>query len=299
LRFFDHLALSTGGCAINCSLALAKLGVPCDTIARVGTDLLGDFVVAELARHGIATDGIVRDASVSTRSPSRASLRPASAASCIRRERTAGCARRMSRRSGCAAASSCLSPDDVMDALDGEPTAQVLAAARAAGARTLLDTVYVEATPRAEWQRRVLPALAHVDYFVPSHARRRRSPAWRTRRRSPAPSGRRARNVVIKLGAQGTFCRSADAWSGTCRRFTCRRSWTRRSRRLLECRVPGWPARESVNGRGRRLGNAVAAHAIQAAVLPAGVASLDVIRQFIARVHQPGSKRDQPPHPRR
>src|SRR5206468_4005778 len=66
LRLFDELTLTTGGCAINCSIALAKLGFPCDVVARVGRDMLGDFVVAELGRHGIAADGIARDANRST-----------------------------------------------------------------------------------------------------------------------------------------------------------------------------------------------------------------------------------------
>src|SRR4051812_33878982 len=66
LRFFDDLTLTTGGCAINCSIALSKLGFACDVIARVGRDMLGDFVVAELSRSSISTDGIARDPQRST-----------------------------------------------------------------------------------------------------------------------------------------------------------------------------------------------------------------------------------------
>jgi sugar/nucleoside kinase (ribokinase family) len=284
LRFFDQLTVSTGGCAINCSIALAKLGVPCDTIARVGTDMLGDFVVADLARHGIATGGIVRDAEAST----------AFTFACV----ASTGERCFFHTTG---ADSRLCPADiplarlrgrklvfvtgtmVMDALDGEPAAEVLAAARAAGAQTLLDTVYVEATPRAEWQRRVLPALAHVDYFVPSHAE------------ATAISGledvaaiardfqaRGARNVVIKLGAQGAFCRSAAGRAAHVPAF--------RVPQVVDTTGAGdcWSAGFLVGLRqnlpieeAARLGNAVAAHGIQAAGATAGVKPLGDIRAFM------------------
>ncbi|HNQ22613.1 MAG TPA: carbohydrate kinase family protein [Phycisphaerae bacterium] len=286
LRFFDQLALSTGGCAINCSLALAKLGVPCDTIARVGTDMLGDFVVAELARHGMATDGIVRDASTST----------AFSFACVASsgERCFFHTRGADDR---------LCPADVppewlggrqlvfvagtmvMEALDGEPTAQVLAAARAAGARTLLDTVYVEAMPRAQWQRRVLPALPYVDYFVPSHAE------------ATAISGLTdvaaiardfqacgARNVVIKLGAEGAFCRSAEGVEQHVPAF--------RVPQVVDTTGAGdcWSAGFLVGLREKlpmaeaaRLGNAVAAHGIQASGATAGVKPLGDVRAFMQR----------------
>jgi sugar/nucleoside kinase (ribokinase family) len=286
LRFFDQLTMSTGGCAVNCSLALAKLGVPCDTVARVGTDMLGDFVVAELARHGIATDGIVRDVSAST----------AFSFACV----ASTGERCFFHTTG---ADGRLCPADVppqqlrgrtlvfvtgtmlMDALDGEPTAQVLAAAQAAGAQTLLDTVFVEATPRAEWHRRVLPALPHVDYFIPSQA----EAIAITGLEDVAAIAREfqsrgARNVVIKLGAQGVFCRSA---AGTERHVPAFRV-----PQVVDTTGAGdcWSAGFLVGLRenmpmeqAARLGNAVAARAIQAAGATAGVEPLDAMRQFMGR----------------
>src|SRR5512140_1543510 len=147
LRFFDHLTMSTGGCAINCSIALAKLGVPCDVIARVGTDMLGDFVVAELTRHGVAADAIARDPAVSTAFTFAAVA--AHGERCFLH--TVGADARLGRAD--------VSPQALrgrrlvfvtgtmlMNSLDGEPTAALLSDARAAGAVTLLDTVYVEST---------------------------------------------------------------------------------------------------------------------------------------------------------
>ena len=286
LRFFERLTMSTGGCAINCSIALAKLGAPCDTIARVGADILGDFVVAELARHGLNTAGIVRDPQTST----------AFTFVCVSSagERcffhTMGADARLCR----ADVPSATLPGRklvfvagtmVMDDLDGEPTAALLTDARAAGVTTLLDTVYVETASRAEWQRRVLPALPHVDYFIPSHAEARAISGLE----DPSSIARDfqshgARHVIIKLGAQGAFCRDADG----------------REERVPALHVPKvvdttgagdcWSAgflaglREGLPiTHAARLGNAVAAQGIQAAGATAGVQSLAAAQASVSQ----------------
>jgi sugar/nucleoside kinase (ribokinase family) len=286
LRFFDQLTMSTGGCAINCSIALAKLGLPCDTIARVGADLLGDFIVAELARHGVNTAGMVRDPQAST----------AFTFVCVSTtgERcffhTPGADARLSRADVPSAALHgrkfvFVAGTMVMDALDGEPTAALLAEARAAGATTLLDTVYVEAAPWAEWERRILPALPHVDYFIPSRAEARALSGLE----DPSSIARQlqahgARNVAVKLGAEGAFCRDAagreehvpalcvprvvdTTGAGDC--------W---SAGFLAGLHEGLPMPQAA-----RLGNAVAVHGIQAAGATAGVPSLAVVRGALAR----------------
>ena len=289
LLFFEHLTISTGGCAINCSIALAKLGVSCDLVARVGADILGDFVVAELARHGVPGDGVVRDSSTSTAftfaavgsSGERSFLHTTGADARICRadvppDRLRG--RRLVFVTGAM----------VMDSLDGEPTAGLLSDARAAGATTLLDTVYVESASAAEWHRRIVPALPHVDYFVPSR------PEARAISGLEDPSAiardfqaRGAGNVVIKLGERGAFCRDAQG---------------------QERLVPAFPVEPVVDATGAGdcwsagflvglreglpleqaalLGNAVAAHGIQAPGATAGVEPLEAIRAFM-QTNQP------------
>ncbi len=286
LRFFDRLTLSTGGNAVNCSIALAKLGVQCDTIVRVGADLLGDFVVAELARHGIATDDVVRDGDAGT------AFTFACVASTGERSffHTTGADARLCR----ADVSSkklrgrklvFVTGTMVMDALDGAPTAEVLASAQATGAQTLLDTVYVEGLPREEWHRRVLPALPHVDYFVPSQSEACAISGledWSAIAREFQSCG--ARNVIIKLGEQGAFCRSEDG----------------RERHVPAFRVPNvvdttgagdcWSAGFLVGLRedlpieeAARLGNAVAAHGIQAPGATAGVKPMAAVQELLKK----------------
>jgi len=284
LRFFEHLTISTGGCAINCSIALAKLGLQCDVVARVGTDILGDFVAAELARHGVPTDGIVRDSSTSTAftfaavgsSGERSFLHTTGADARICRadvppDRLRG--RKLVFVTGAM----------VMDSLDGKPTAELLADARAAGATTLLDTVYVESASAAEWRRRILPALPHVEYFVPSRPEARAISGLEDLSAIARDfQARGAANVVIKLGERGAFCRDTQSRERLMPAFHVEPvvdatgagdCW---SAGFLVGLREGLPLEQAA-----LLGNAVAAHGIQAPGATAGVKPLAVIRAFM------------------
>jgi sugar/nucleoside kinase (ribokinase family) len=212
LRFFDELTFTTGGNAISCSIALTRLGVTADVVARVGTDLLGDFVVAELRRNGIAADGVVRDPRRSTSfsfvsvsaNGERSFLHTTGANTTLEASDASALLLRGKRFVF-------VTGTMLMDTLDGDQTAGLLRAARTAGASTLMDTVYVESATREEWRRRVLPALPELDFFVPSE------PEARGISGETDPAGMArvfrklgARNVVIKLGERGVLCASAS-----------------------------------------------------------------------------------------
>ena len=281
LRFFEHLTLTTGGCAVNCSIALAKLDVPCDVVIRVGADPLGDFVLAELQRHGVPTGGVIRDATTSTAftfvavssDGEHAFLHTVGADGRIQRDDVS--AEQLRGRKIVFVAGTM-----VMASLDGEPTAKLLADARQAGALTMLDTVYVESATRDEWQRAVGPALPHLDYFIPSLPEARAlsgldDPAEIAR----AFQNSGARNVVIKLGQRGVFLRDEQQ---------------------RELHVPAVRVEQVVDATGAgdcwsagfliglrdelpieqaaRLGNAVAACGIQAAGATTGVESMEAVR---------------------
>lgn len=279
LRFFDKLTLSTGGCAINAGVALARLGISSDVIARVGNDIFGDFVVSELKLAGVPTSGIQRDPEAGTSfsfaavgsNGERRFFHTTGANAHLRREEIPGTALRNRRFVFVTGAM-------LMDALDGEPTAKLLADARATGARTMLDTVFVEAADSAEWQRRLAPALPYVDYFVPSRA----EAAALTGLTDPEQQAQRlqargARNVIIKLDAQGALCRSDDGTSELAPAFPVEQ--------VVDTTGAGdcWCAGLLVGllaGRtladAARLGNAVAAFSIQSPGAATGVPSLAI-----------------------
>ena len=208
LRFFDDLTFTTGGNAVNCAIALTKLGVGVEVVARVGADPLGDFVLRELERQGVSGAHVIRDASRST----------AYSFVCV----PSGGERSFLHTTG---ANATLCPKDVspaliagkrfvfvtgvmlMDSLDGEPSAALLRDAHAAGARTLMDTVYVEGAAAGEWRRRVMPSLRLLDYFIPSEAEARALTGECDPSRMAMTLQREgAANVVIKLGARGVLC---------------------------------------------------------------------------------------------
>ena len=163
LALVDSIALRGGGCALNTSSALAKLGLRAAALGKVGTDPFGDYVLGLLADRAVADGGIVRDGSV----PTSASVALVDAAG----ERTflhvkgASAALRADELGEAPFAGRALHVAGalVLDELDGEPVAELLAEARRRGLGTSLDTVF-DASGR--WKR-VLPALPHCDLVTP------------------------------------------------------------------------------------------------------------------------------------
>lgn len=208
LRFFDHLTFTTGGCAVNAALALAKLSVASDLVAAVGNDPMGDFVIAELARHGVSSSNVIRDPARSTSFSFVAVPSGGERSFLHTRGANAGLAPRH--------VTPALLHDKrlvfvtgvmLMDSFDGPPAADLLAHARAAGATTVLDTVFVEGVGPARWQECVLPSLPHLDYFIPSEPEALAiSQASDARSAAGFFHAKGARNVCIKLGSRGVLC---------------------------------------------------------------------------------------------
>ncbi len=283
LRLFDKLTLTTGGNATNCSIALAKMGVPCDAILKVGNDALGDFVISELHRYAVGAEGVIRADGVHT-------------------PYTFVCVLSDGQRSffHTMGTNGTLCYDDirldlvrrakfcfvtgtmVMATFDGQQTARLLGEAQKAGVKTLLDTVYLDNASQQAWQHNIHPALPVLDYFIPSLPEARaitglEQPADMAR----AFQDRGCRNVVIKLDSRGAFCREAGG---------------------AETFVPAYQVPNVVDTTGAGdcwsagflaglqsgldmpaaalLGNATAVHCIQAAGASTGILPLDQIRQF-------------------
>ena len=98
----------------------------------------------------------------------------------------------------------------VLDGLDGEPSAAILAEARRRGLHTSLDTVF---DGSGRWER-VLPALPHCDLVTPGQAEAEAISG----ERDPARAARRLRELgagtaAVTLGPEGCHV-SADDFDG-------------------------------------------------------------------------------------
>jgi 2-dehydro-3-deoxygluconokinase len=66
LRHARHLDLGIGGAESNVAIGVARLGCPAVWIGRVGTEPIGDLIVATLAGEQVDTSHVVRDPDVPT-----------------------------------------------------------------------------------------------------------------------------------------------------------------------------------------------------------------------------------------
>lgn len=283
LRLFDKLTLTTGGNAVNCSIALGKMGVPCDAVIKVGNDALGEFVVGELRKYGVGIDGVIHADGIHT---------PYTFV-CV----LSGGQRSFFHTQG---ANGTLCYDDinlaiikrakfcfvtgtmVMKTFDGLHTARLLKDAQAAGVRTLLDTVYVDNAPVELWHDNIFPCLPHLDYFIPSQPEAKKI----TGLSQPADiakalQDRGCKNIIIKLDEAGAYCRDAAGTEAVVRSY--------KVDNVVDTTGAGdtWSAgflaglREGLTmPEAALLGNATAAHCIQAAGASTGIVSLAKIKEF-------------------
>ena len=162
----DRLILTIGGCAANAAVDLVKMGVRAAVVGRVGGDALGRVVADMLREHGVDVSSLNVSSQADTSQTlivnvvgedrrfihtfgANAEFRAAD----IPPERVARC--RVLYVGGYL----------LMPELRGEELAPVFAAARKAGAKTVLD---VGVPCPADYLPRLEPLLPHVDVFTPN-----------------------------------------------------------------------------------------------------------------------------------
>lgn len=193
LALVESITLRGGGCALNTSSTLAKLGLRAAALGKVGVDAFGEYVLGLIAERGVADVGIVRDPEVPTSASvalvdsagERTFLHVKGANAAVRADEL-GEAPFRGRALHIAGAL-------VLDALDGEPTAALLAEARRRGLHTSLDTVF---DGSGRWER-VLPALPHCDLVTPGLEEARAV----TGERDPARAAERLRGLGAGVAA--------------------------------------------------------------------------------------------------
>jgi sugar/nucleoside kinase (ribokinase family) len=163
----DQLLLTIGGCAANVAVDLVKLGVPAAVVGRVGDDVFGR-VVADMLRERQVDVSALR---VSPGLPTSQTLIVNVTGEDRRFIHTFGANaafRAGDIPPGCVASCRVLYLGGylLMDEVRQEEVIPVFAAARRAGARTVLDVV----TPGpADYLPRLEGLLPHVDVFLPNN----------------------------------------------------------------------------------------------------------------------------------
>jgi sugar/nucleoside kinase (ribokinase family) len=170
LGLVDGVQLHGGGCALNAASAAARLGLRASVFGKVGADALGDHLVALLDARGVDTENVLRDPQTTTSASivliagdgERTFLHSPGANAWLTEDEIDLDALYAARCVHVAGAG-------LMEALDGEPLARILAGARQRGLATSLDTAW-DASGR--WER-IGPCLQHADVVCPSLAEAR------------------------------------------------------------------------------------------------------------------------------
>jgi len=66
LTISNNMSIHTGGCALNCAVDLAKIGINNVIISSVGKDIYGDLIKKTLIENNISLDNIVTQMNINT-----------------------------------------------------------------------------------------------------------------------------------------------------------------------------------------------------------------------------------------
>lgn len=157
----DHLGLAEGGCALRTSRALGGMGIQTRLVAAIGEDHLGAFLRQSVASEWVEVDWIVTDASTSA---SLILVGDDGERTIFHHIGANGLLEVTDIESRLTGEVLHIGGALVMPSLDGQPLAELFAAAKARGMRTSLDTVYDDS---GGWSS-VEAALPHTDLFCPS-----------------------------------------------------------------------------------------------------------------------------------
>jgi sugar/nucleoside kinase (ribokinase family) len=167
IDLLEEIRLTVAGTAAGTAVDLAKLGANVIAMGALGKDAAGDFVEDTMKRYGINTDYMARKDGVQT-SCTMLPIRPNGDRPALHVKGT----------------NAVLSIDDVnfdviaeadflhlggtylMDALDGEPTAEIFKFAKEKGVTTTHDMLAID---RPDLLEVLEPSLPYIDYFMPGY----------------------------------------------------------------------------------------------------------------------------------
>lgn len=202
-KLVDRISLVIGGSAAITAVAAARLGLGVALVAAVGADPAGTFMLDQLAAEGVDVSAVaIRDGAPTgmtvalSRGGDRAILTALGAMASLTAADIPGALLARSRH---VHASSWFLLQESL----GPGLARVLAAARAAGATTSLDTNW---DPSGRWGDGLLSAaIAQADILLPNEAEALRLARAPTLDAAVASLTATAR-LVVKLGDRGALC---------------------------------------------------------------------------------------------
>jgi len=209
-KLVDGIWMVVGGSAAITAVAAARLGLSVALVAAVGADPAGDFMLGQLAREGVGIAAVaVHDTAPTgmtvalSRGADRAILTaPGAVASLTAQDVPAALLARARHVH--------VSSYFLLERSLGPGLAAVLAAARAAGATTSLDTNW---DPAGKWgDDHLHAALAQTDVLLPNETEALRiagAPALPAAAGALTAAGRR---LVVKLGERGALCADGPVW---------------------------------------------------------------------------------------
>lgn len=214
VAFIDEIRMNPAGTAAGAVMNCAKLGINCATVACVGEDEKGDFIVAAYERMGIDCSMVSR----STQSLTSATILPIRSNG----ERPALHARGASDdlfveekdfEKVCDAKFLHHGGTGLLNAMDQGQSAKLLAAAKDKGLTTTFDLI----APNENTLRLLKDLLPHVDYFMPSMEEAEFLAATATAS-TDTPTDLAnffmdlgAKACIFKWGEKGSFVKTADS----------------------------------------------------------------------------------------
>jgi sugar/nucleoside kinase (ribokinase family) len=209
-KLVDGIWMVVGGSAAITAVAAARLGLSVELVAAVGADPAGDFMLGQLSREGVGTaavavrDGVPTGMTVAlSHGADRAILTALGAMASLTAQDVPAALLAQARHVH-------ISSYFLLERSLGPGLAALLAAARAAGATTSLDTNW---DPAGKWGDGQLRAsLAQADVLLPNETEAMRISGEPT---LPAAAGALTAagpGLAVKLGERGAFCADGPVW---------------------------------------------------------------------------------------
>jgi sugar/nucleoside kinase (ribokinase family) len=209
-KLVESISMVVGGSAAITAVAAARLGLSVELVAAVGADPAGDFMLGQSSREGVGTaavairDGVPTGMTVAlSRGADRAILTaPGAVASLTTQDIPTPLLTRARHVH--------VSSYFLLERSLGAGLAAILAAARAAGATTSLDTNW---DPAGKWgDDHLFASLAQTDVLLPNETEALRIADEATLQAAAAALTAAGPRLVVKLGERGALCADGPVW---------------------------------------------------------------------------------------